>query len=282
MLFHNFHYGIYGHFLHDSAAPLVALLDILGSAVSWVALPYSEVADKWLCWFDPTLRARVIFYPPDKTVCTSATVLTPLNQQGMGGPRWRMPSTIALLNKKAHERHYRAPSEEPRPKFIFPSRNSSTVFHGRALANEQEVLATIRRMMQLYDRPEELVVYNGEGVGYDDQFRLFASGSVIMGPHGMALSNTIWSRRRPRCQDPVQVIEYVGSRISGPNIQCEYHGFYHLEASVPWVQYHMLTFSPNSTKQATFVSTRDVESVLAYLWRGRDDGATSCYAAMRR
>lgn len=282
LLWFSFQYANYGHFMHDHAPALVALLDILGSSVSWVALPYSELSDKWLCWLDPALRKRIIFYPPEQVVCSTATILTPLSRRGEGGARWRLPSTASLFNKKTHELHHQTPAEEPRPKLVFASRNSSTARHGRALANEQEVLATVRRMMQLYDRPEELVVYNGEGVSYEEQFQLFASAALVIGPHGSAMSNMMWTRRRPRCEDPVQVVEFVGSRVSGPKIQSSYHGYYFLEGSVPWVQYHMLPFSPNSTKEATYVSPSDVESVLAYIWRGRDAGATTCYAAIRR
>ena len=242
-----------------------------------------------------TLLERIIFYPPGQVICSSATTLMPMHQQGYGGKGWRMPATVSLLNQKAHDRHYHGRADakarqqqqeekEERPKIVFASRNSATVLHGRKLVNEEQVLASVRRMMEVHNRPEDLVVYTGDGVGYDDQFHLFSTASLIIGPHGSAMSNVLWSRARPGCQSPVHVVEFVGSRISGPRIQDEYHGYYRLEGSVPWVNYHMLTFQENSTKEHTSVDTRDVESVLSWIWGGERlrTAATRCYAAVRR
>jgi hypothetical protein len=133
-------------------------------------------------------------------------------------------------------------------------------------------------MMAVYNRPEELVIYHGDGMSYEDQFSLFSTANVIMGPHGSAMSNVLWSRRQPGCQNPVQVIEFVAGMDSGPQIQGFYHGYYPLEASVPWVSYHVVTFHPNSTREYTSVSTSDVETVLSRIWGRPDDtGSTSCY-----
>lgn len=277
LLWYSFHRTNYGHFIHDHAPSLVALFDLLGSSISWLALPESELAADWLCWFDPALLKRVVFYPAGKVVCTKATTMIPLSRRGEGGGRFRLPGTVSLLNQKAHERHYRPAA---RPKIVFASRNSTTAKHGRALVNEQEVLDTVRRMMELYKRPEELVVYNGDGVSYADQFALFSTASVIMGPHGSAMSNVLWSRSQDGCQDPVQVIEFVGSRVSGPLIQSEYHGYYVLEASVPWVSYHMVTFQEGSTRAQTFVNPADVESVLSLIWGNRKTDSTKCYPGL--
>ena len=284
LLWMSFHYNNYGHWIHDNAPAIIALLDILGSSVSWVALPYSQLSMEWLCWFDPALLERVIYYPPGKVICSNSTTLIPLNKHGESAQDWRSPASMSLLNQRAHELHY--PTEglqqkEPL-KIIFASRNSKTVKHGRALINEPQVLDSIRQMMELYNRDEELVIYDGDGVTYDDQFDLFSKAAMIMGPHGSAMSNVLWSRGHRGCQKPVDVIEFVGSMNSGPQIQGAYHGYYGLEGSVPWVNYHMLTFQNNSTREETSVSISDVESALSWIWGGLDTGSTSCLPALRR
>lgn len=284
LLWMNFHYGNYGHYLHDHAPAIVALLDILGSSVSWVALPYSELSKKWLCWFDPALLERVIFYPAGKVICSNSTTLIPMNEHGDTAQDWRHPATMSLLNQKAHELHYQtegSQQEEPL-KLVFASRNSKTAKHGRTFINEPQVLDSIRQMMKLYNRTEELVIYDGDGVTYEDQFNLFSKAAMIMGPHGSAMSNVLWSRSHRGCQKPVDVIEFVGGLYSGPQIQKAYRGYYDLEGTVPWVNYHMLTFQDNSTLEETSVSIGDVESALSWIWGGLDTGSNTCLTALRR
>ena len=281
LLWSNFHYGNYGHWIHDNAPALIALLEILGTSVSWVALPYSQLNKEWLCWFSPALLERVIYYPPGKVICSNATTLIPLHKHGDRAQHWRSPASMSLLNQKAHELHYVDSQEKESPKFVFASRNSKTVKHGRALINEPQVLDSIRQMMKLYNRPEELVIYDGDGVTYADQFNLFSNAAIVMGPHGSAMSNVLWSRGHRGCRNPVEVIELVAGMESGPQIQGAYHGYYGLEATVPWVNYHMVTFESNSTREETSVSVSDVESVLSWLWGGRDDtGSTTCLVGL--
>ena len=284
LLWLNFHYGNYGHWIHDNAPAIIALLDILGTSVSWVALPYSQLSKEWLCWFNPALLERIIYYSPGKVICSNSTTLIPLNKHGINTKDRRSPASISLLNQKAHDLHYQTVDFQQKEslKFIFASRNSKTVKHGRKLINEPQILDSIRQVMKLYNRSEEPIIYDGDGVTFDDQFNLFSKAAIIMGPHGSAMSNVLWSRGHRGCQKPVTVIEFVAGMESGPQVQGEYHGYYELEGAVPWVTYHMLTIQGNSTRKETSVSIRDVESVLSWIWGGLDTGSTSCLPALRR
>lgn len=284
LLWQNFYQSNYGHWIHNNAPAILSLLHIMGDSVAWVALPQSQLSKRWLCWFNPDLLRRIIYYPPGKVICTNSTTLLPLNKYGKEPPHgWSIPSSLAVLNREAHRLHFHAARFTRRkiPTFVFASRNSPTVKHGRKLVNEPQVLDTIRRLMKAYNRPEELVIYNGEGVSFADQFEIFSTASIIMGPHGSAMSNVLWTHSHHGCCDPVRVIEIVGGFESGPRVQDKYHGYYKLEAAVPWVTYHMLTFEPNSTRLHTSVSLADVETVLSYIWGGIDNGSTSCQLAVR-
>lgn len=190
---------------------------------------------------------------------------------------------MAFLNREAQRLHYQdaSPAQQRSPLFVFASRNASTHTR-RKLVNEAQVLNTIRRLLRAYNRPEQLVVYNGHGVDYADQYELFSKATIIMGAHGSALSNVLWTKSQSGCPDPVQVIEIVGGVYSGPQVQATYNSYYWLETAVPWVSYHMLTLEANSTRLNTSVSLVDVQAVLSRIWGGAQNGsATSCYMGIR-
>lgn len=279
LLWHNFWYDNYGHWIHDNAPAIVSLLHIIPD-ISYIAVPYSEVAESWLHWFDKELFRRTIFYQRDEVICANATMVVPLSRNG-NGHNWATPSSIALLNRKAHLLHKTISS---RKKIIFTSRDSKTVFHGRKLLNEKQIIENIKKLMAKYKRPEELVIFNGEDVGFEEQFQLFSSASIVIGPHGSAFANILWTKGDYACINPVHTIEFVGGIISGNKVQPPYgvyRGYYDQEASVPWVIYHMLTFQENSTETATSVNIDDVNSVFSYIWGNKSTSANRCFFGLR-
>jgi len=175
---------------------------------------------------------------------------------------------------------------------VFASRDSSIVRKGRTLVNQAEILAKVRALMREYDRPERLVVYTGENMTFADQFSLFSSATVIIGPHGSAMANVIWSSSSPGCSKPVHVIEFVGGasshHVQGPI----YRSYYDHEASVPWVVYHMVPFTANSTAPYTanstasrcFVDVNDVDHILRLIWSDANllqpSAPTKCFFAL--
>lgn len=281
LLWFNVYMNDYSHWIHDNAAAIVSLLDLFAFENPWLALPIGELPNKWLSWLNPRIRDRVIFYPSNRVVCSNSSILLPLNFQADGDYGWVSPTPMVLLNQKAHQLHRKASNQ---PIVVFASRNSSTVAHGRKLVNEHEVLLKIRALMHEYGRPERLVVYNGENVSYAEQFDIFSSATVIIGPHGSALANIIWSSSSPGCSKPVHVVEFVGGasshHVQGPI----YRGYYVHEASVPWVVYHMATFTADSTRDETYVDVNDVDHILRLIWSDakllRSSAATKCFFAL--
>jgi len=281
MLWYNWYLGDYSHWTHDNFAAIVALLDLMSGDDPWLALPYAGLPYKWLSWFDERIRNRVIYYPPNTVICSNNTILLPLNFQGDGQFDWASPATMTLLNRKAHQLHHTASEHQF---VVFASRNSRTVKRGRKLINEAEVLAKVRALMREYDRSEQLIIYTGENMTFADQYSIFSSATVIIGPHGSAMANVIWSSSSPGCVKPVHVIEFVGGassqHVQGPI----YRGYYDHEASVPWVVYHMAPFTAKSTRSRCFVDVNDVDKILRLVW-GKSDllqtsAATKCFFAL--
>lgn len=86
LLWHNMFEVNYGHWIHHSMPALLSLMHILGSSISWVAIPNSNLARDWLCWFKPELVQRIIFYPRGRTICSNSTTMVPLDTHNRRSP----------------------------------------------------------------------------------------------------------------------------------------------------------------------------------------------------
>eukprot|EP00913_Durusdinium_trenchii_P028877 g27075.t1 len=65
-----------------------------------------------------------------------------------------------------------------------------------------------QEVLQRHGFPEEIMIFtgkfNGETASFQDQYRIFNSAFLVLGPHGTGLSNILWMR----CDIPVAVIEF--------------------------------------------------------------------------
>jgi len=60
-------------------------------------------------------------------------------------------------------------------------------------------IQVIRRVLRAFNRPEKLVIFNGEDplkpgtpLTFQRQWRIFSQATLVLGPHGAGLANLAW------------------------------------------------------------------------------------------
>eukprot|EP00617_Octactis_speculum_P027317 CAMPEP_0185759610 /NCGR_PEP_ID=MMETSP1174-20130828/18359_1 /TAXON_ID=35687 /ORGANISM="Dictyocha speculum, Strain CCMP1381" /LENGTH=391 /DNA_ID=CAMNT_0028440009 /DNA_START=80 /DNA_END=1255 /DNA_ORIENTATION=+ len=154
--------------------------------------------------------------------------------------------------------------------------------HGRQIeeGHERDIIDVIRNGMARHRRNERLVVFNGhresdgKPMSFLEQRDLFSSASIVVGPHGGGMASIIFMEERSRT--PPAVLEFICSPESVKvQSSCPWHKtFYSLWGTIPWIDYHHVPFSSNSTKDFTYVSLKLVDEALNALFaRSEINGA---------
>lgn len=132
--------------------------------------------------------------------------------------------------------------------------------HGRSmtLTHEAKLLRIIQRELKQNHRQEELVVVHGSNMTLLEQMELFRSATAIIGPHGGAFANLIWTESRP-CTDRVKVLEFVcGKRSKQVQDSCPYaKTYWRIYMSIPHLEYHSVIFREDSDADITYVDIDD-------------------------
>ena len=160
------------------------------------------------------------------------------------------------------------------------------------LDHHEDIIATIERALTKNNRKERLVVYDGtidDGNGqkrkmtYQEQFSLFRSSILVIGPHGTGLSNVVWMDPNSNARN--QVVEFtigpstIGTfgdtfrgksiapysfspstfltRITEPFAKTHLYKYWGLP-----FEYRYLLFAPNSTNDRAFIDLEVLVDVL--------------------
>lgn len=262
---HDFFPDNYGHFLHDHM-PAIAFSRKLLHQGSKILTQASPLGHQFLSWLEPEFLSEIIFAVPGQVVCIPG-ILTGYILR----PHHLLHQTTAF--------HQWLHSIKPRPinrdVVIYYSRSSPTVRHRRKMGQKQEsqIISEIRKQISLNNWSVSLIIFTGESedgslMSFGDQFDLFSRAILIVGPHGSGMTNILYVPAPDTCRCRTQVIEFTG----GPRSEQVQHAifgktYWYLESLAPWVQYHHLLFSPESTPSTTTINMNEFERAIELIFR---------------
>jgi len=145
------------------------------------------------------------------------------------------------------------------------------------IAQHQQILARIRHYLNRYNRPEKLVIFDGN-LDIKEQIRLFATATTVIGPHGGGLANILMmappeARTQGSCEDRPKVLEFV-TNSETPDVQRGITAgatFHTLYATCPWVELHQVLFIAPSDTNTTFVDLEALDQALKVMFGGSED-----------
>ena len=135
---------------------------------------------------------------------------------------------------------------------------------GRVLDKRCEalILKSLRRRLNECGRREKIVYYTGQDeyghrLSQEDQFELFRSATLFVGPHGgggagilFMMSPTPHDERT--CDSRPQVVEFIPGPRSA-HVHWAFASFYPLLFGAPWTEYHLVQYLSNSSQSVTYV-----------------------------
>lgn len=269
-VFHSWFVGNYGHFLHDHL-PLIAFIRSILHPGSRIVLQDSPFSRKFFQWFDPGFETRVAWIGHGSTIFVNGRVTSlHANQFPL-----RNPFFVAHLKSWIDSR----PQPDPLPQtIIYYSRsNSKDVRHSRIMDEEceQAAISRIKDAMIRYGRTERFVLFNGiengETMSFANQYRLFRSATALIGPHGSGMANSMWMRGDAGDAARPNVIEFLPGRKSAHVLVGGYSKtYYYLSGGLPWLQFHHIPFTPDSTRHTTRIDLDDLDAALHAMWGGKE------------
>ena len=160
---------------------------------------------------------------------------------------------------------------------IYYTRNSADhktwAVNARFMDQKEENLIPrkIEHALMRYGRKERLVIYDGH-MTFEEQVKLFASATTVIGAHGGGLANILFmappaNRSDSKCEKRPKVLEF----ITGPETPDVQHGdtfatYFLLYSTCPWVELHQVLFTPPSNSQHTFIDMHAFDSALKALF----------------
>ena len=270
LIFHALFPRNYGHCLHDHL-PWLAWLAKNNKKIRRGELPVlvesSPISQTMWEWMYPQLYRRLTFVRSRELFKIVKGAVTVVDTS----PRFRHPRLVNAFAEMV--RTHVPPSNHP-PAVIWYSRKSGNndLLHGRVMdaAHEQDALQIIRELMSKHSRPERLVVFDGKNhsatpnengtfptMTLVEQYELFNSANVIVGPHGMGMANIMWTRSNhsnTTCHERPKVLEIITSPLTKSVHDGDIRRTtYLLTSLIPWVEYHHMPYAANSTEGTTFI-----------------------------
>lgn len=185
---------------------------------------------------------------------------------GESHPRlWRRSMTTL----EAHQRLRRLSSrlvpsivmnQQDHSSVIYCSRASRHALHGRRVpkAHEASIIEMISshlgKSITVTGRERE-----AEQPSLRAQAKLFAAATLVIGPHGGALTNVLWMR------DGASLIEFVCSprSVAVQDTGCPWaRSMLYMMAGAAWLRVHVVPFAANSTARASYVDLRELALAL--------------------
>ena len=103
---------------------------------------------------------------------------------------------------------------------------------------------------------KRLVYFDGDDLSIAEQVRAFRSATVVIGAHGGGLANIMWTNiPSTSCSDRPKVIEFLCGQASvAVQNGCPYgKTYWNLAATIPWVDYHHVLYTSNSTNKDVYI-----------------------------
>lgn len=163
---------------------------------------------------------------------------------------------------------------------IYYTRHNPIVTGGRQIERnlELQIIELIHLKMAEHGKTEELYVFNGNDengntLSVAAQFHLFRSATTAIGPHGTGLVNAIWMDPFPEtCSQRPQMLEFT----PGPDSIDVHGGLFNghytaLGRGFPMMEYNMITYTAESTKDVVYINLDDLALALDRMWGSVND-----------
>lgn len=266
-LFIGFFQNHYGHFLHDNL-PIFEMLRRKLSKDTKFLIPYEhKTAQKILSLVDPEWTSRIQLFDSRHPVSVSGeTYFVNLAQT-------KLPSKFHHLSdyredlRRALQKHEKIQNQEC---IVFCPRLGDNK-NGRTNEPQQQkqILSMIRKTCSSKNFNAKISIFKHEDHKTpEQQKKFFENASIIIGVHGTALTNMIWSNRMSSFNSkPLQVIEGVGlteAYLNHPGVQ-QWNdlGYYRLFAegfNVDWR--HFFYHPSNLNFKNTYINISNIQRAL--------------------
>lgn len=154
-------------------------------------------------------------------------------------------------------------------KIIYCARSTKAARHGRRMneKNEKEIIEILENFC-ICNAQYELVIFdslneNGITLTARQQFELFQSAKIIIGPHGTAMYNSVFAK------DKVIICEFTGGfdGINGDSSfknfdRTVYYDFYGIKDKI---DYYCIPYSSNSHIHDSTIDTKNLEHFLSLI-----------------
>ena len=258
---------------------------------------------EFLRFFDPRFEESVLWVKEGQTVCIKGSIHVPayrIDSTTDANPESAATKTASWFRGTLEGR----PNDGRcfgNPAFYEYARNwiserSKIIFHkppepivlyhvrgewasGRVMDGDNDALLrqSLREKLDACGRPEKIVFFNGrneqgEELSQKEQFTLFYSASLFVGPHSGGVAAIIFMMGTLKgdtftCQSRPQVLEYIPGPRSA-QVHWAFASYYSLYFGAPWVEYHLVQFTANSTHEVTYVGIDDWEAAMGAIFAG--------------
>ena len=256
---------------------------------------------EFLQFFDPEFEEKVLWVSEGQTVCIHGKLYVPV---------YRIDSSKDTSNDDFRTASWKAMTLEGRPqdgrsfgnpifyqlarewiaeraeKIVDRRSEPIVLYHVRGLRanarvmdvnNDQMLIQSLERKLTECGRKEKLVLFTGqneegEELSQKEQFLLFHSASLFVGPHGGAVASILFMfggkhSRHHDCDLRPQVLEYIPGPRSG-HVHWAFASYYSLYFGAPWTEYHLIQFLANSTHETTYVGVEEWRTALDAVFSG--------------
>lgn len=250
-------YFQYGHVMSDLLPFVVWIYNNFASNDTKIVVEQDTDGriKSFMEWFDGKMHERMIYVPADTIVCAESwlAVVNP-------APRVRRPESlrIADLHRNLRAQISLRTKSQSLDKVVAYERVPGDTRTGRLIAKAQfsRLLDLTAEALRSVQRPaDDIVVFNGrvagttQSLGFEEQYRLFSSAYLALGPHGSGLSNILWMQNAD-CHDRPAVIEFMCSTdarsvrgcyvVEGLKKLTRIQSWWRIFAGAPWVRYFMV------------------------------------------
>lgn len=229
--------GHYGHNAHDNLGRFEFFRQLFNSNIKFILTEYEpglhQTTLQQLCCLNEFYRENIIFLPPKKTLKINGLLFQAEREPVRWFEESKMYSKYLRIGLSEQIKKH---VKNNREHIIFCPRAGETALHGRL--NTEESIKQIKQLIESiiieHNQPIDFSVFTnknskGNPMTVREQKDLFKTATIILGIHGTALTNMMWSDRLADYKSPpLQIIEIVGNTItknkSYPQIEGWQHG----------------------------------------------------------
>lgn len=280
--------GLYQHFLMDHLGYIAFLRKTIGSKTK-IILPdgSSMVASNFLKTLDPDfVQRKVVFLQCNAShICNHRVIVDhPTATLKVLTPVSTARNIVILQAARDWIREVRPLKPNIPKKIIYYTRHKlkdgivtaeNSYKRAMDIDLELDIIRTIRRQMERFNRTEELVIFDGS-LSFDEQLDLFRSATMIIGAHGGGLANILFSSLDSKsCAERTKVLEFKTNHLC-PDLQwgSRTQTFYNFYTKAAWIDYHHIHFIPPSDGKTAYI---DLEELNGALYRLMSQGTKDSF-----